>query len=194
MMGFRFPAYGRGASSWAFLVRWVSQQCAFWKEGRQGFFSSSLFVQSCRGKFLLSHKCLVQFLFSSGIIGLLDFPIFCGYYLEYCLSWWRFFFLFFVLCYFVSGVCLFVYYTCLLFVYFGFAGSVGISLAGRVIYSLCVCVSAVCIAGPVQFYSCTFLERMAGLYRFFPFLWLCCSGYGIVEMVRGVVHVSCHFL
>jgi hypothetical protein len=30
-------------------------------------------------------KCLVQFLVSSGIIRLLDFLIFFGYYLEYCL-------------------------------------------------------------------------------------------------------------
>jgi hypothetical protein len=61
------------------------------------------------------------------------------------------FFLAFVLRYFVSGVCLFVYYTCLLFVYFVCAGSVGISLAGRVIYILCVCDSAVWSVGPVQF-------------------------------------------
>ncbi len=54
-------------------------------------------------------------------------------------------------------------------------------------YIFCVCDSAVWSAGPVQFYSGTFLERMAGLYRLFPFLWLCCSGYGTVEMVRGGV-------
>ncbi len=53
-------------------------------------------------------------------------------------------------------------------------------------YIFCVCDSVVWSAGPVQFYSGTFLERMAGLYRFFLFLfWLCCSGYGTVEMVRG---------
>ncbi len=46
----------------------------------------------------------------------------------------------------------------------GCAGSVGISLAGRVIY-FCVCDSAVWSAGPVQFYSGTLLEWMAGLYR-----------------------------
>ena len=61
-------------------------------------------------------------------------------------------------------------------------------------YIFCVCDSAVWSAGPVQFYSGPFLERMAGLYRFFPFLWLCCSGYGTVEMVRGVVRVSFRFL
>jgi hypothetical protein len=74
-------------------------------------------------------------------------------------------FLFFVLRYFVSGVCLFVYYTCVLFVYSGCAGSVGIFCrAGSYIFS--VCDSAVWSAGPVQFYSGTLLERMAGLYRF----------------------------
>jgi hypothetical protein len=61
-------------------------------------------------------------------------------------------------------------------------------------YTFCVCDSAVWSAGPVQLYSGTFLERMAGLYRFFPFLWLCCSGYGTVEMARGVVCLSSRFL
>ncbi len=101
------------------------------------------------------------------------------------------FFHFFVLRYFVSDVCL---YTCLLLFYIGCAGSVGISLTGRVIYFLCVCDSAVWSAEPVHFYSGTFLEQVAGLYRFFPFLWLCCSGYGTVEMARGVVRVSFRFL
>ncbi len=44
--------------------------------------------------------------------------------------------------------------------------------------------SAVWSAGPVQFNLSTFLEWMAGLYRF-SLLWLCCSGYGTVEMVGG---------
>ncbi len=103
-------------------------------------------------------------------------------------------FFFSVLRYFVSGVCLFFLNICLLFSYIGCAGSVGISLAGRVIYIFCVCDSVVWSAGPVRFYSGTLLERMAGLYRFFPFLWLCCSGYGTVEMVRGVVCLSSRFL
>jgi hypothetical protein len=50
MIGFRFPAFGWEASSWAFLVTRVSQHCAFLTEGHQGFFNSSLFVQPCRGK------------------------------------------------------------------------------------------------------------------------------------------------
>jgi hypothetical protein len=36
-------------------------------------------------------------------------------------------------------------------------------------YIVCVCDSVVWSAGPVQFYSGAFLERMAGLYRFFLF-------------------------
>ncbi len=48
-------------------------------------------------------------------------------------------------------MCLFDYYSCLLFVYFGCAGSVGIFWrAGS--YTFSVCVSAVWSAGPVQFY------------------------------------------
>jgi hypothetical protein len=39
----------------------------------------------------------------------------------------------------------------------------------------------------------TILEWMAGLYRFF-LLWLCCSGYGTVEMVRGGGLSFFHFL
>ncbi len=82
--------------------------------------------------------------------------------------------------------CMFIYsYTCLLLSYIGCAGSVGISLTGRVIYIFCACDSAVWSAGPVQFYLGAVLERMAGLYRFFLFLWLCCSGFGTVEMLMG---------
>ena len=44
--------------------------------------------------------------------------------------------------------------------------------------------SAVWSAGPVQFNLSTLLEWMAGLYRF-SLLWLCCNGYGTVEMVGG---------
>ncbi len=64
----------------------------------------------------------------------------------------------------------------------------GISLAGWVIYFLS-CDSAVWSARPVQFYLGTLLVWMAGLYRFF-LSWLC-SGYGTVEMVRGVVRFFC---
>ncbi len=59
--------------------------------------------------------------------------------------------------------------------------------------------SVVWNAGPVQFYLGTLLVWMAGLYRFFLSLWLCSSGYGTVEMVKGVVRffllspVCCQF-
>jgi hypothetical protein len=96
-----------------------------------------------------------------------------------------FFFLFFVLRYFVSGVCLSIYILVSCFFILGVLGPWEfLWRAGS--YIFCVCDSAVWSSGPVQFYSGTFLERMAGLYRLFPFFWLCCSGYGTVEMVRGV--------
>ncbi len=53
-------------------------------------------------------------------------------------------------------------------------------------YMFPVCVTPLCeVPGRDNFYLGTVLERMAGLYRFFLFLWFCCSGYGTVEMVRG---------
>jgi hypothetical protein len=85
----------------------------------------------------LSYKCFGSVLFSSGLIRLLDFLIHSVITVN-TVSFVVKIFLFFVLRHFVSGVCLFVYYTCLLFVYFMCAGSVGISLAGRVMYFLCV--------------------------------------------------------
>ncbi len=69
--------------------------------------------------------------------------------------------------------------------YFGRVGSVGISLAGRVIYILCVCVSAVWSAGPVQFLFRHSVGADGGTVQTFSFPRLCCSGYGTVEMVRG---------
>ncbi len=43
---------GEGLLFWAFLVIRVSQHCAFLREGRQGFFNSSLFDQPCLGKII----------------------------------------------------------------------------------------------------------------------------------------------
>jgi hypothetical protein len=86
MIGFRFPAFGQESSSWAFLVRWVSQLCAFLKESRQG--SSILRCLFNHVEVIsLSCKCLVPFFFSFGIIRFLDFLIFFGYYFEYFFSW-----------------------------------------------------------------------------------------------------------
>jgi hypothetical protein len=83
---------------------------------------------------------------------------------------------------FVSGVCLSIYYislTCLFWVCWvreNFSGGPG--------HIFPVWDSAVWSAGPVQFNLSTLLEWMAGLYRF-SLLWLCCNGYGTVEMVGG---------
>ncbi len=118
-----------------------------------------------------------------------------GYYCEHCLLCGEdFFFLFFVLCYFVSGVCLSVYYTCLLFVYFGCAGSVGIFWRAGSYTFLCVCGSVVWSAGPVQFLFRHSVGADGGTVQIFLFLWLCCSGYGTVETVRGLVRLSSCFL
>jgi hypothetical protein len=80
-------------------------------------------------------------------------------------------------------VCFTHCYPCVLFVYFGCAGSVGICRAGS--YTFSVCDSAVWSAGPVQFYLGLLLERMAGLYRFSFLSGSVCSGYGTGEMVGG---------
>ncbi len=61
------------------------------------------------------------------------------------------------------------------------------------IFSVCVCLCRVeCRAGTILFVH--FLGADGGTVQIFPFLWLCCSGYGTVEMVRGMVRVSFHFL
>jgi hypothetical protein len=63
------------------------------------------------------------------------------------------------------------------------AGSVGISLAGRVMYMSRVCLR-LWSAGPVRVYLGTVVVWTAGLYGF-SFLWLCSGGYSTGEMVRG---------
>ncbi len=85
----------------------------------------------------LFFKCLVHFLVSSGVIRLLDFLIFFGYYCEYCLFCGEgsFFLLFSVT--FVSDVCLSIYYTCFLLCLLLVCWVRENSLAGRVIYFLC---------------------------------------------------------
>jgi hypothetical protein len=57
-----------------------------------------------------------------------------------------------------------------------------------------VCVSAVWSAGPVHFLFRHFVGADGGTVQVFPFLWLCCSGYGTVEIARGVVCFSSDFL
>ncbi len=73
-------------------------------------------------------------------------------------------------------------------VYFGRAGSLGVSLAGRVKFSFCVGLRCVeCRSGTI--YLSASLEWVAGLYRFSSF-GLCCGGYGTIEIVGGVVCFS----
>ncbi len=72
------------------------------------------------------------------------------------------------------------------FVYFGRAGSLGVSLAGQVMFSSCAGLRCVeCRAGTI--YLSASLGWVAGLYRFFSSFGLCCGGYGTIEMWEGVV-------
>ena len=66
-------------------------------------------------------------------------------------------------------------------VYFWCAGSVRISLAGRVIYFLCG--TPLCgVPGRYNLFEC-FLEVDGRTVQ--VFFWFCCSEYGTVEMVGG---------
>ncbi len=70
------------------------------------------------------------------------------------------------------------------FVYFGRAGSLGVSLAGRVIFSFCMGLRCVeCRSGTIYLSAC--LEWVAGgLYRFSSF-GLCCGEYGTIYLSAG---------
>ena len=71
-----------------------------------------------------------------------------------------------------------------MFLLIGCAGSVGISLASRVMYILCVCLRCVeCRAGTILFGH--FGGVGGGTVRIFLSLRLCSGGYGTVELVRG---------
>ena len=177
-MGFRFLAFGWGTSSLAFLVRWVSQLCAFLWEGRQNFFNCSLLSNHVEVIFfnLIVIFFIVLFLVifwsSNGFELLITF----GHYCEYCVLCDEDFLLFFLFfCSSVSGVYLSLYVSFLLI---GCAGSVGISLASRVMYILCVCFRCVeCRAGTI--YLGTSVVWAAELYGF-PFL----SGSAVAGTVR----------
>ena len=68
-------------------------------------------------------------------------------------------------------------------VYFGRAGSLGISLAGRVMFFFCVGLRCVeCRSGTI--YLSASRGWVAGLYRFFS-LGLCCGGYGTIYLSAG---------
>ncbi len=61
------------ASFRAFLVWWVSQLCAFLREGRQNSFNFTLSSDHVEVNVLLFCKCPDQFSFSSDLILLLEF-------------------------------------------------------------------------------------------------------------------------
>jgi hypothetical protein len=61
-------------SSWAFLVRWVSQPCASSEKGRLGSSNLRCLPNHVEVNFL-SYKCVGAILVSSGLIRLLDFLI-----------------------------------------------------------------------------------------------------------------------
>ncbi len=147
----------------------MGQSALCFLKGRSSrFFNSPLFVQSCRGKFLYLVSVWSSFFVFIWYYKAFGFPNILRL-LPWILSflWWRFFFLFFVLRYFVSGVCLSIH-ICLLLFYIGCAGSVGISLAGRVIYSLCVWLRCVeCRAGTILFGH--FLGADGGTVQIFSF-------------------------
>ncbi len=73
MMGFRFPAFWVKGFFWVFLVWWVSQLCAFLREGRQNSFNFTLSSDHVEVNILLFCKCPDQFSFSSDLILLLEF-------------------------------------------------------------------------------------------------------------------------
>ncbi len=83
---------------------------------------------------------------------------------------------------FVSGV--FIHLLCLSLICLFWVCWVRENFSGGPGHIFSVWDSAVWSAGPVQFYLGTILKWMAGLYRF-SLVWLCCSGYGTVEMVMG---------
>ncbi len=160
------------------------------REGRENSLNCSLFSNHVEVNILLICKCLVHF-FPSCSIELLDSffskILFIGILF---LSGENFRFpLFFVI--FVIGVCLSMY---TLFPLIGCAGSVGISLASRVMY-LFVCVSVRCVewrAGTILFGHFGGVD--GGTVRIFLSLRLCSGGYGTVETVNGVVRVFLCFL
>jgi hypothetical protein len=82
-----------------------------------------------------------------------------------------------------------VFYALYLSFYIGCAGSVGILLAGWVIYFLRVCLCGV--AGRYNFIWALWWCGWRDCTVFFLSHWLCSGGYGTVEMVKGWSVFSC---
>ncbi len=121
-------------------------------------------------------------------------PNIFGYYL-WILSflWWRFFFLFFVLRYFVSGVCLSIYVFVSCHLKLGVPGPWEFSLAGRVIYFLCVWLRRVeCRAGTS--FSGHYPGVDGGTAQIFPFSGSVVAGTVRLKWWGGVVFLSSCFL
>jgi hypothetical protein len=116
------------------------------------------------------------------------FSYFLQYYVDFLswifsLFWWDFpFFRLYLLAAFC--VCVYLFITLVSgFVYFGRAGSLGVSLAGRVIFSFCAGLRCVeCLAGTI--YLSASLGWVAGLNRFSSFS-LCCGEYGATYLSAG---------
>jgi hypothetical protein len=83
----------------------------------------------------------------------------------------------------------YVYFVRFIFL-IGCAGSVGISLASRVVYISRVRISPLCgVAGRYNLFG-YFGGVGGGTVRIFFSLWLCSGGYGTAELARGVVRFS----
>jgi hypothetical protein len=156
-----------------------SQHFASFKEGRQGFFNSSLFVlrQPCLGKIIFLFKEFVYILAVCVLLCWYEMDIDFLFY-SYCvmvvflLIFFLVRFLFIFRCTFRRClVCICPFITLIsCSVYFG-SGFVGTFLAGRVVFSFCVRLRYVeCRAGTI--YLSVGLEWVAGLYGF-SFLGLC---------------------
>ena len=177
---------------WGFPGYKDQSALSFLKGRSSRFFNSPLFVQSCRGKFLYLVSVWSSFLFSSGIIRLLDFLIFFGYYLEYCLFCGEGSFSF-VLRYFCKR-CVFIYLLYLFLALFTF-GVLGpwefLWRAGS--YISCVGLRCVeCRAGTI--YLSASLEWMAGLYRFSLFFCFVAVGAVRLKWWGAVIWLSFYFL
>jgi hypothetical protein len=84
-----------------------------------------------------------SFSFFFGLYNVSEFSNIFGYYCKYCLSVMEIFLSSVLFFHFVSGACLFFYYICPLYVYFGYAGSVGILWrAGS--YAFCAYAAPLC--------------------------------------------------
>jgi hypothetical protein len=88
----------------------------------------------------------------------------------------------FLVLYYSCKRCVFIYVYAFSLIWC--AGSVGISLAGRVLYILCAYLFVVWSGGPVQFYLVPVAGCLAGPYRF-SFPWFCSGGHSTGETVKG---------